>query len=227
MSVQSLLGSITSVNTGQPQTMPADAHSDKPWTSGIFKHAVEGPVQVSATGCEGDKVANTVNHGGVDKAVCVYSHLHYGYWKQQLAIEDFPPGAFGENLTVDGFAEGDICIGDTLRIGEVMVQLSQPREPCWKLARRWQVKDLVLQVQQTGHTGWYFRVLTPGQIQAGDSIQLIERPHPQWTVTAANQVMFARPLHPDTAALTTLPELSESWRTALQNRLDREGETTR
>ena len=124
-------------------------------------------MQVTPTGIEGDGQADLVNHGGVDKAICVYPLAHYPHWQEMIGRE-LSPAAFGENFTVDGLTEADVCIGDTWRVGEdVLVQVSQPRQPCWKLARRWQRKTLALEVQESGKTGWYFRVLEEGTVQAG------------------------------------------------------------
>ena len=94
-------------------------------------------------------------------------------------------GAFGENLAVQHLTEDEICIGDVYQVGETIVQVSQPRQPCWKPARRWKIKDLALQLQQKGMTGWYFRVLKEGAIQTGDILLLQERSFPEWTVTNA------------------------------------------
>jgi MOSC domain-containing protein YiiM len=93
------------------------------------------------------------------------------------------------------------------------VQLSQPRQPCWKLARRWRRKTLALEVQQSGKTGWYFRVLTPGRVAPGAELKLLERPFPQWPVARANAIMYAdAPFRDDVVALSEVPLLSESWR---------------
>lgn len=131
-----------------------------------------------------------------------------------------PYGAFGENFTVVGQTEADVCIGDTWQVGsDVVLQISQPRQPCWKLARRWRIKTLALQVQQTGRTGWYFRVLQPGPVAAGMSLTLQSRPHPTWSVQRANRVMHAEKADIVAAAeLAAIPLLSESWRNTLTRR---------
>lgn len=99
--------------------------------------------------------------------MCVYPADHYPYWREALNLPVLPFGAFGENLTVEGLIEAMVCIGDIWTVGGATLQVSQPRQPCWKLARRWQVKTLALQVQQTGWTGCYFRVLGEGTLSAG------------------------------------------------------------
>jgi MOSC domain-containing protein YiiM len=130
---------------------------------------------------------------------------------------DLPYGAFGENFTVRGVTEADVCIGDVFAVGGVLVQVSQPRQPCWKLARRWRVKDLAARVQATGRTGWYFRVLEEGEVTPGLRLVLRERPWPQWTVARANEIMHER-RDDRAAALAACPSLSANWRETLHTR---------
>ena len=183
---------IEQILIGTPQTFgekEALHPMDREWKSGIVKHSVEGKVWVGKTNLQGDGQADLKHHGGPEKAIFVYPVTHYAYWQKALKYPDFTIGAFGENFAVRNQTESDICIGDIFQIGGVKVQVSQPRQPCWKPARRWKVKDLGLQLQQQGMTGWYLRVLKEGEIQAGDALQLIERPFPQWTVATCNGVM--------------------------------------
>jgi MOSC domain-containing protein YiiM len=178
-------GKVISIQVGKPRAIEAE----NPWTTGFVKTATTGPLWLATTNLDGDGQADLVHHGGPHKAVCVYPAAHYPWWRQTLGKPDLIYGDFGENFTIDGLTESDICIGDVWTIGEATVQVSQPRQPCWKLARRWDIKTLALQVQHTGRTGWYFRVLVEGLVQRGMSIKLIERPNPQWTIAAANQLM--------------------------------------
>lgn len=196
---------------------------DRPWTTGFYKQSVFGPVRLGSMNLAGDGQADLVHHGGSDKAVLAYSADHYAYWRQALNDPKLPPGGFGENFTVTGLTEADVCIGDIWKIGdEVTLQISQPRQPCWKLARRWKIKTLALQVQQTGKTGWYFRVATEGIVAAGMPLTLVERHQPQWTVERANRVMH---LDKDdlraAAELAAVPTLAESWQTTLTRRVER------
>ena len=166
----------------------------------------------------GDGQADLKNHGGPDKAICAYSADHAAHWQTALGLA-LPAGAFGENFTTLGVVESDLCIGDVFRVGDVVLQISQPRQPCWKLARRWRIRDLAAQVEQTGRTGWYFRVLTEGDITAPADFARLERPHPEWTVAAANDIMHHRKNDLAAArALADCPALSESWRSALARR---------
>jgi MOSC domain-containing protein YiiM len=235
---------ILSIHVGKPQTLhipdphtkgggkesgkESDGH-DKTWLSAIFKTGVEGPLFLDKINLDGDAQGDLKNHGGVDKAVCVYAYEHYAHWQQQLNVAQLPLGAFGENFTTTGLLESEMCIGDTLRIGaaqpkdnrpEVIVQLSQPRQPCWKVARRWQVADLAVQIENTGYTGWYFRVLQTGMAQAGDELHLLERPYPHLTLAEANRVMHHDKHDWETiAALIACPLLSASWQNNLRRRI--------
>jgi MOSC domain-containing protein YiiM len=210
---------LVSIQVGRP-TLYHDAAGA--WATGFFKQPAIGSVRLSTTGAEGDGQADTVHHGGPDKAVLAYSAGHYPRWCDELGI-DFPHGGFGENLTIVGLDETTVCIGDVYRIGPAVLQVSQPRQPCWKLGRRWQRPELVKQVLATNRCGWYLRVLTEGEVAAGESVLLVERPNPEWTIVAANDVMYRRlpaaTLAAKTRELADLPVLSQSWTTELKSRL--------
>ncbi|MGE3705827.1 MAG: MOSC domain-containing protein [Vicinamibacterales bacterium] len=207
---------LRGVFVGRPESRGqagSGAWHDEPWTTGIFKQAAAEPVTVTSTGLAGDGQADLVHHGGPDKALCAYSADHYPEWRRRLGLADFAFGAFGENVTIDGLVESAVCIGDTWAMGGVMLQVSQPRQPCWKLARRWRLTTLTREVVDSGWTGWYFRVLRGGVLTTGLPLSLLERPHPGWTIDAANRVMHGGT--GDRRALGAVPELSESWRRAL------------
>ena len=196
----------------------ADA-MDRPWTTGFFKEPVAGAVLVETLGVAGDEQADRANHGGPDKAVLAYSADHYPAWRTELELPELPFGAFGENLTVDGLTEADVCIGDRWRAGDVEFEVTQPRQPCWKLARRWRVKSLPATVVQTGRTGWYLRVLHGGMLESGMELELVARPNPECSIRHANGVMYSE--KDDAAAaleLAEVPGLSGSWRDGLRTR---------
>jgi len=198
---------------------------DRPWVSGFVKEAVAGPLALRRTNLDGDEQADLVYHGGPDKAVCCYPAAHYPAWRDELGLADLGFGGFGENFTIEGLAEADVCVGDVWRIGGALVQVSQPRQPCWKIARRWRIKTLTLRVQQTGRTGWYVRVLEEGPVAPGAAIDRVERPHPDWTVARANQVMHHHKADLDAAAeLAALPALSASWKATLASRVFKHAE---
>lgn len=211
--------SLVSVQVGLPTrlgTPGAVDRQDRPWTTGFFKHAVAGPVWLGRTNLAGDGQADRRFHGGPDRAVLAYAAAHYPIWRVELGRPDFPEGAFGENFTVDGLDEGSVCLGDTFAVGEALIQVSQPRQPCWKVARRWRMRGLPARVQRTGRTGWYLRVLREGFVAPGLALVLLERPCPEWTVTRATETMRRRIHEPDAAtALAACPFLSASWRRAL------------
>lgn len=217
---------LASIQVGQPQQYGEEGATDpmdRAWTTGFFKEPVNGSLWLGTTNLEGDGQADLVHHGGPDKAVLVYSAEHYPDWRKSLNKPLLPFGAFGENFTIKGLNETDVCIGDTWQVGEAVVQVSQPRQPCWKLARRWRIKTLALQVQQTGRTGWYYRVLTQGVVAAGMRMVLQERPHPEWTIEVANRVIhFDKDDLRLARELASIPPLSESWRTTLARRADKQ-----
>lgn len=195
---------------------------DKPWQTGFYKEPLQQPCWLGYEGFRGDEQADRRYHGGSEKAVCVYAAEHYPYWRETLKLPDLPHGAFGENLTLERMLETDVCIGDRFTLGGAEVQVSQPRQPCWKLARRWHVKDLAAQVEHTGFTGFYFRVLHHGLVRPDDTLTLLERPFPQWTLARCNEIMHHR--KDDTAAareLAECPLLSASWKDGLWARAQR------
>ncbi len=115
---------------------------DRLWTTGFYKKPVAGPVQLGTEGIVGDSVADLRVHGGPDKAVLCYAGSHYQAWAADHPELEMNAGALGENLTIVGADETTVCIGDRYRIGQCEVEVSQPRQPCWKIARRWGVKTL-------------------------------------------------------------------------------------
>lgn len=133
-----------------------------------------------------------------------------------MQLPDFPYGAFGENFTIIGQTESSVCIGDIYNFGEAQIQVSQPRQPCWKLSRRLQIRDLTLQVQKNGLTGWYFRVLKEGEIKPNLPLILQDRPYPQWTITRANQIMHQEQSNKESVAnLAACPLLASNWQVTL------------
>lgn len=170
---------IISTNIGQSKTI---AWKGKTVQTGIFKEPVEPSIFLTKTGVTGDVVANTDVHGGVDKACYLYSEDHYGFWKKKYPNVDWNWGFFGENLTVKGLLESKMHIGDILEIGESIVQISQPRIPCYKLGVKFGNQDILKEFLESGFSGIYVRVLKEGSVKAGDKIYLLERPSDNLTV---------------------------------------------
>ncbi|RMD61489.1 MOSC domain-containing protein [Candidatus Parcubacteria bacterium] len=186
---------LISIQVGRPRQLGIEGAPDpmdRPWVTSFFKDPVDGPVWLGLTNLAGDGQADRENHGGPDKAVLAYAAAHYPLWRSELGRPDLPFGAFAENFTIEGLTEASVCIGDVYAIGDVRVQVSQPRQPCWKIARRWRIKDLTARVRETGRTGWYLRVLAEGYVEPGLPVTLIERPYPQWTVARATEIMHRR-----------------------------------
>lgn len=157
---------IISLNVGRPITVD---YRGKLIETGIYKIPVAGSVQLHNTGFEGDGQADLKHHGGPDKAVCAYPLEHYPYWEEQLGRK-LQYSAFGENLTTTGLLETEICIGDIYEIGTTLLQVSQPRYPCFKISQKHGPADLPAKVLETGYSGFYFRVLREGRIASGDII---------------------------------------------------------
>jgi MOSC domain-containing protein YiiM len=191
---------------------------ERPWVSGTYKEPVPGPVRLGRTGLAGDGQADLTVHGGPEKAVLAYSAAHYLFWRERLQRPDVGPGAFGENLVLEGLDEASVCIGDVVRVGSARLQVSQPRQPCWKQARRWGRKDMPLLIQETGRTGWYYRVLEEGTLEAGQALEVLERPWPTLTVAAANAAMHGE-ARETAAALAECPHLAPSWRDSMRRRV--------
>jgi MOSC domain-containing protein YiiM len=213
---------LVSIHVGLPRTHGNETSLDpleKPWTSAIFKQRVQGPVVIHADSVEGDAQADRSVHGGPDKAICVYSADHYARWQSELGLPDMAAGGFGENFTIAGLTEDTVCIGDRWSVGSVVVEVSQPRQPCWKLARRWRRKEFAQEVIAAGRTGWYFRVVRPDIVNTGDRCTLVARPYPEWTIAAANRVMHGRPNdRGGSGRLAAVGLLSESWQNTLRTR---------
>lgn len=213
---------LESIQVGLPRThgSPGAADAmDRPWQTAFFKQPVAGPVAVGWSHLAGDGVADRENHGGPDKAVLAYSADHYADWQRQLNLPALPGGAFGENFTVRGLTESTVCIGDIWRIGDCRFEVSQPRQPCWKLARRWRMKELPALVVATGRSGWYLRIVQAGTVEAGQEVVLERRPNPAWTIARASHVFYHQ--KDDPAAnrdLLAVSELSMSWKEVLIGR---------
>lgn len=208
---------IVSIQVGMPTVRTDDQGS---WESAFVKLPVDHPVWVRHDNVDGDRQADQVAHGGPDQAVLGYAASHYPDWREQLERPELAHGAFGENLTIEGLDETSVCIGDTYRVGDVVLQVTQPRGPCWKIARRHGIPTLTKLVQESARSGWYFRVLEEGKLAPGATLDLTDRPNPNWPVTRAFK---ARTTSQDQSALTklaALPELGHRWRVSIIKRLE-------
>lgn len=182
--------------------------------SGFFKQPVTGRVEVRELGLAGDEQADKSVHGGPDKAVYAYPTEGYAAW-----IDEFPlrrrtliPGGMGENLATAGLSEDDVHIGDVMRIGGVTMQVTQPRQPCFKLALYHREPKMVRRMTDTARCGWYLRVLEPGKLGVGDRIEVIERQDKAWSVRRFAALIALKTIDAETLSeIVAMPGLSERW----------------
>ncbi|GGE00793.1 molybdenum cofactor sulfurase [Polymorphobacter glacialis] len=188
----------------------------------FIKTPVTGSVAIHSLGIAGDEQTHRRVHGGPDKAVYAYALSDYVGWRAEFPeiADRFGPGSMGENLVVTGLDETSVHIGDIIRCGTALLQVSQIREPCAILADVMGTAKVVRAMVRSGRCGWYFRVLEPGSVAAGDPHTIIERPNPSWPISrftpfAAGKGGTVEALQ----ELTTLPGLTRYWRTKAEKAL--------
>ncbi|WP_158527364.1 MOSC domain-containing protein [Pelagibaculum spongiae] len=181
-------------------------------------------VEVHALGLVGDQQAESF-HGGTERALLQFDCDHYAILKQQFPESEtyFKNGGFGENLVAQGFNEHNICIGDQISIGSVILEVSQPRQPCFKLNYRFKQQSLSQFSQDNSITGWFYRVIKPGVISTDDSLELIARPLPQWTIAQVQYYLY-HDLKNQTAMqqLLELPQLAKETKSVFEKRMQRQ-----
>ncbi len=185
--------------------------------SAIAKTVVDGAKRVGFLGIDGDEQADLTVHGGVDKAIHHYPRDHYGWWNDALGGHALlgTAGAFGENISTEGLVETEAAVGDRYRLGTALVEISQGRQPCWKLGHRFGVATVPATVVKTRRSGWYYRVIEEGVVAAGDTLELIDRPLPQWTVERVFALLIggAGKREPEALrALADMEQLAATWR---------------
>ena len=209
--------SLRSVNISMPKDIE---HEDKAVTTGIFKTPVDGRIMLRRLNLEGDGQADLWGHGGAFRAVYAYPFENYAYWKHELVRSDFTVGQFGENFTVEGMLDDEICIGDVFQIGDALVEVSQPRIPCYKLAIKIGIDGFQNRFLESGKVGFYLRVLKEGEVGPGDTIQLVRRDPRRLTVTqVSNLLFFDRDDLESTRQALQIPALSHGWKGSFQERL--------
>lgn len=204
-------------------SLAKDVHyNDKTVSTGIFKKPVDDDsVFVSQFQIDGDQQVDLVNHGGEHKAVYAFSANHYDYWRQQLA-KPLHYGQFGENLTITDLDEKNLCIGDQIQIGQCVLEVTQPRVPCFKLGIALDLATMPKQFTAHGATGIYFRVITTGYIQQGDAVTIVHRHPKKLSVHSLFNAYFDKAFtNADDIMLKadTIVELSDEWRQKVQSRL--------
>lgn len=190
--------------------------------SGIHKLPAACRVRATVTGLTGDAQGDLRLHGGPEKAVHLYPMEHYAVWRMVLGPLPLllAPGAFGENLHTQGLTESGVCLGDQWSVGDALLEVSQARQPCWKLNERFGVSTMARQMQDLRRTGWYYRVLLEGDIWAGATLELQARPYPAWTLARLLELLYLPVLEPaELQAALALP-LPGSWQRLLQRRLE-------
>ncbi|RKU05567.1 MOSC domain-containing protein [Candidatus Poribacteria bacterium] len=216
---------LLSVNVSQPKEV---LHNGKRIKTGIFKEPVSGRTMMRRLNLDGDGQGDPTVHGGIHKAVYVYPIEHYRYWKQELGRDDLTYGKFGENLTVEGMLEDTVHIGDVFRVGEALVEVSQPRVPCFKLGIKMRDPQIVKPFLQSERVGFYVRVLEEGEVGAGDAIERTKVGEGQMTV---KEIVHLR--HFDNANATAaekaanLSALTPSWRDSFEEILVKAQEGSR
>jgi MOSC domain-containing protein YiiM len=210
---------LISVNVGLPREVIWKKHSI---TTGIFKEPVEGTIKVRSLNLDGDRQADLTVHGGRDKAVYAYAAEHYAYWQKALPEMNLPFGMFGENLTTEGLFEAEVNIGDRLRIGSALFEVTQPRMPCYKLGVKFGRDDIIKKFLESERSGIYFAVIEEGEIKAGDEIEFISHDENKVTVTDIARLYTIEKGNLDLLRRAIkVPALPESWREYFVERLEK------
>ncbi|MCP4788634.1 MAG: MOSC domain-containing protein [Gammaproteobacteria bacterium] len=200
--------SIVYLNTGLPVAR-VDRHGQE-FTTGIAKQATQRTLLLTSSGLSGDGSFEDV-HGGPDQTLHVFSHEHYAYFAQR-AGQPLEHCAFGENLCLEGFTEHAVCVGDIWQLGDALVQVSMPTERCSTIGRRLHLPKMLHWIHERMMTGYYLRVLEPGNINANSAITLQQRLHPQWSIDHLNQLLFNRRDSQLMAQACAIVELSDVWK---------------
>ena len=207
---------LLSLNVGRPRQVETPRG---PVLTAIWKSPIEGRVGLKRFNIVGDQQADLRVHGGENKAVYLYPSEHYAFWRAEFPAMDLQPGMFGENLTTEGIDEREVHIGDRFRIGTAVLQVSQPRMPCFKLALKFGRPDMVKRFWQSGRSGIYFSIVEEGELAAGDEIVEVSRMSDG--ITIAELVKLYRDPDPDPARIQAAlnAPLAGSWKTELRERL--------
>lgn len=219
---------LLGISVGRPREVAYQDRRgrEKSTTTSIFKDPVEGRVMLRALNIDGDEQSDLNGHGGINKAAYVYSIENYRYWSDELGRDDFTPQSqFGENLTVHGMLDDEVCVGDTFRIGSAVVQVTQPRVPCFKLGIRMGISDFQTRFAESLRIGFYLRVVEEGEIGAGDTIERVERDPVRMSVADMMRLLYYEPDNlGDARRALRIEALSPGWRGSFEDRLRKAGE---
>lgn len=208
---------IISVNVGEPRDI---FYQERIISTGIFKVPVATRARVSASNIEGDRQADLTVHGGPSKAIYVYPSEHYPFWRRELGDEFLAAGAFGENLTSEGLLETELNIGDRLYVGSVELAVTQPRLPCYKLAVKFNRKDIVKRFLRSRRTGFYCAVLQEGELGVEDPVTVVSRDPAGVTIADITRLYaFDKQDLSGLQRVAELKALPESWRSYFRDRV--------
>lgn len=217
---------LLSVNVGLPRDI---AWQGKTVHTAVWKAPVQGPRVVRRLNVDGDGQGDLAGHGGEHRAVFVYQMDSYRFWQSELGRNDFSYGQFGENFTVDGLADREVCIGDRYRIGSALFEVTQPRVTCYRVGIRMNEPQMAALLVARGRPGFYLRVLEEGPVEAGDEIVQVGTGPERMTVFEVNALLY-KPGHPRSQLERALriPVLSAGWRGSFEALLAQEqsGATT-
>jgi MOSC domain-containing protein YiiM len=207
--------SVEAVNVGRPRTSTIGTVAV---TTAIAKSPVTGRVPVRRLGVEGDQQADLSVHGGPDKAVYAYAAEDARWWAEELGVDGLPPGMFGENLTTRGLDVGAALVGELWRIGSTLLQVTQPRIPCYKLGIRFDDPAMPRRFAAAGRPGAYLRVLEEGDVGAGDAISVASRPAHDLSVAAVAAAYHSHD-HALAVRLLDVDDLDDGWRSWARRRV--------
>lgn len=208
---------VRSVNTGQPTIIE---WRGKNVSTGIYKMPTPSAIYLGITDVESDSVVDRKHHGGIDKACYLYSTDHYPYWKQLYPDLPWNWGMFGENVSVDGLKESDLNIGDIIRVGKAEIQISEPRQPCYKLGVRFGNQRVIKDFINFGHSGTYVRVLTPGYVEPGDTLKIIQKDSDRINLQTVFQQLYHGNDKSFIEKALNHPYLAESCKRGLKRKLE-------
>lgn len=208
---------IRSIQAGKIRTF---LYRDRTIMTGIFKGPVHGPVWLRALNIEGDEQADLSVHGGKDKALYAYALDAYEAWKELRPAHNFPPGAMGENFSVDHMPEDKICIGDTFEVGEAVIQATQPRFPCYKLAAKFNDPHIIRQFMELKRPGIYFRVLKEGRVEQGQVMKLVDQEKVRVSVLELFLLGTSAPELSRLQEILKLKTLNDQWRQNIQSKFE-------
>lgn len=180
---------VISTNIGNPTTFLWNGKEEQ---TGIFKYPVLKPLFLGKTDVQKDTVIDRLHHAGVDKACYLFSSDQYPYWKSIYPELNWDWGMFGENLTIEGLDESQIRIGDIFKIGNATVQVSQPREPCYKLGVRFKTQEILKRFINHARPGTYVRILEEGSVVKGDTLELIEKSKNPLTIKQLYELLYTK-----------------------------------